>query len=218
MIIKSFIQNHIPTITKNTSGNMAILTMEEYKTSALIILEKEELIGCITEDEILDMPELNKSINSILGTKQKYYLTPNNHFCEALKMISETKTPLVPIIEHNTYLGYISFNELVSGIGALYQSTEIGVLKINTDINNYSLAEISRLIELNNGLIITSFLEFLENKKNIIIHLVINQNNLTRIIKALQRHEWDIQEVFTSDQDSNDFNDRFDSFIRYLNT
>ena len=36
--------------------------------------------------------------------------------------------------------------------------------------------------------------------------------------KALQRHEWDIQEVFTSDQDSNDFNDRFDSFIRYLNT
>jgi len=218
MIIKSFIQNHIPTITKNTSGNMAILTMEEYKTSALIVLEKKQLISLITEDEILDMPELNKSIESVLRKKQKNYLHPNNHFCEALKMIYETKMPLVPIIEHNTYLGYISFNELVSGIGSLYQFTEIGVLKINTNIKNHSLSEISRVIELNNGLIITSFLEFLENKKKVITHLVVNQNNLTRIIKALQRHEWDVQEVFTSEQDKNDFNDRFDSFIRYLNT
>ena len=66
MIIKSFIQNHIPTITKKTSGNMAILTMEEYKTSALIILDKEDLIGTITEEEILNMSELSQSIDSIL--------------------------------------------------------------------------------------------------------------------------------------------------------
>ena len=43
MILKSFIQNHIPTITTKTSGNMAVLTMEKYKTSALIVLEKEKL-------------------------------------------------------------------------------------------------------------------------------------------------------------------------------
>ena len=218
MIIKNFIQNHIPTITKQTSGNMAILTMEEYKTSALIILDKECLVGIITEEEILNMHELDKSINSIIQKTQINYLSPNNHFCEAIKMIYEKKVTIIPIIEYNKYLGYISLNELVTGLGALYQFTEIGVLKINIHINNYSLSEISRVIELNNGLIITSFIEFEANKKNVIIHLVINQNNLTRIIKALKRHEWDVQEVFASEENTNDFNDRFDSFIRYLNT
>ena len=200
---------------------MAILTMEEYKTSSLIIIENDALIGMVSEDEILNMSELSSAIGSIITQKQKNYLNPNNHFCEALKMIYETNITLVPIVEHNKYLGYISLNELMRGIGSLYQFTEIGVLKINTTIHNYSLSELSRIIELNNGLIITSFTEFTEfteNKKNIIVHLVINQNNLIRIRKALIRHKWDAQEVFTSEDEKDDFNDRFDSFIRYLNT
>ena len=69
MILKSFIQNHIPTITAKTSGNMAILTMEEYKTSALIVLEKENLIGVLTEKNVLNMRELNKPIDVSLVKK-----------------------------------------------------------------------------------------------------------------------------------------------------
>ena len=190
MIIKPFIQNHIPTITKNTSGNMAILTMEEYKTPSLIILDNESFIGIITENEILDMTELSVPIKSIIAKTKKAYLHPENHFCEALKMIHEKNIDLIPILEKNKYLGYISLNELVAGLGELYQFTEIGVLKIKTNINNYSLAEISRIIELNSGVIITAFTEFQKKEKEILIHLVINQNNLTRIIKALKRHQW----------------------------
>ena len=83
----------------------------------------------------------------------------------------------------NKYLGYVSLNELVSGLGLIYNFTEIGVLKINSDLNNYSMSEISRIVELNNGLIISSFTEISDDNDKIIIHLVINQNNLTRIIK-----------------------------------
>mgnify|MGYP001430372508 CR=1 FL=1 len=72
MILKSFIQNHIPTISNKTSGNMAILTMEEYKTSALIVLENRNLIGILSEKDILNMPELNKPIDSSLAKKNKY--------------------------------------------------------------------------------------------------------------------------------------------------
>ena len=37
--------------------------MEEYKTSALIVLEKENLIGNLTENNVLYMRELNKPID-----------------------------------------------------------------------------------------------------------------------------------------------------------
>ena len=218
MILKSFIQNHIPTITTKTSGNMAVLTMEKYKTSALIVLEKENLIGILTENNVLNMRELNKPIDGSLVKKNNFYLSPHNHFCEAYKLIAEVKVPLIPIIEYNKYLGYVSLNELVSGLGQIYNFTEIGVLKINSDLNNYSMSEISRIVELNNGLIISSFTEICDDNDKIIIHLVINQNNLTRIIKALNRHQWDAQEVHSLENDPDDFNDRFDSFIRYLNT
>ena len=217
MILKSFIQNHIPTISNKTSGNMAILTMEEYKTSALIVLESRNLIGILSEKDILNMPELNKPIDLSLA-KKNIYLNPYNHFCEAFKLIAETKVPLIPIIERNIYLGYISVKELVSGLGSIYNFTEIGVLKINTDLNNYSLSEISRIIELNNGLIISSFIENIDHKNNIKVHIVVNNINLTQIIKALNRHQWEAEEVYSIEKDQDDFNDRFDSFIRYLNT
>ena len=74
MRIKDFIQTSIPTITTQTSGNMAILTMEEYKTPVLIILDEDKLIGLVKENDILEMSDLSKPINPVLLNKQTIYL------------------------------------------------------------------------------------------------------------------------------------------------
>jgi signal-transduction protein with cAMP-binding, CBS, and nucleotidyltransferase domain len=197
---------------------MAILTMEEYKTPVLIILDEDKLIGLVKEDDILEMSDLSKPINPILLNKQTIYLNPYNHFFEALKLFNEIQTPILPIIDREKYIGYISINNIVNGIGALYQFSEIGILIIECPISNYSLSEISRIIELNNGLILSSFSELSIKSKNIIVHLVINQSSLTRIKKALNRYSWNVVESYTSKSKEDDFNNRLDSFIRYLNT
>ena len=63
MKVKELIKNNIPTINQNTTGNMALLIMEEYKTSHLIILSETEFKGILNQETILDMEDLTKEIN-----------------------------------------------------------------------------------------------------------------------------------------------------------
>ena len=55
------------------------------------------------------------------------------------------------------------------------------------------------------------------NSKNISVDIIINQKNLTRIIKSLKRFDWNVTETYDNSLVEN-FDSRFDSFLRYLNT
>ena len=84
-------------------------------------------------------------------------------------------------------------------------------------IEDYSLSEISRLIEQNEGKVISSFVKIDTNSKNILVDIIINKKNLSRIIKSLTRFNWNVVETYDTSLIEN-LDNRFDSFLRYLNT
>ena len=96
----------------------------------------------------------------------------------------------------NIYYGYITIADVIYKIGEPYQLTEIGILTIECTMEDYSLSEISRLIEQNKGKVISSFVQINPNSKNIYVDIIINQKNLTRIIKSLKRFKWNVIETY----------------------
>ena len=217
MNLKELLKNDIPTINQNTTGNMALLIMEEYKTSHLIVLSEIEFKGILNQDAILEMEDLTKSIKSILNQAKNISLNTNNHICIALKAFSEHKVSMIPVFEENEYFGYITIADVIYKIGEPYQLTEIGILTIECTLEDYSLSEISRLIEENKGKVISSFMQINPNSKNVFVDIIINQKNLTRIIKSLNRFNWNVIETYDTSLIDN-LDNRFDSFLRYLNT
>jgi CBS domain-containing protein len=217
MKLKNLLKNDIPTINQNTTGNMALLIMEEYKTSHLVVLSETDFKGIVNQDSILEMEDLTHEINTILNQTKNISLNINNHICIALKTFSEHKVSIIPIFNENKYHGYITIADVVCKIGEPYQLTEIGILTIECTIEDYSLSEISRLIEQNKGKVISSFLQINPNSKNVSVDIIINQKNLTRIIKSLNRFKWNVIDTYDSSLIEN-LDNRFDSFLRYLNT
>ena len=108
-------------------------------------------------------------------------------------------------------------DDVIYKIGEPYQLTEIGILTIECTLEDYSLSEISRLIEENKGKVISSFMQINPNSKNVFVDIIINQKNLTRIIKSLNRFNWNVIETYDTSLIDN-LDNRFDSFLRYLNT
>ena len=217
MKLKEIIKNNIPTINQSTTGNMALLIMEEYKSSHLIILSDTEFKGILNQENILDMDDLTKPIRSIINHAKILSLNTNDHICVALKIISEHKISILPVFEEKKYCGYITIADLVYKIGEPYQLTEIGILTIKCTLEDYSLSEISRLIEQNEGKVISSFVKIDTNSKNIFVDIIINKKNLSRIIKSLTRFNWNVVETYDTSLIDN-LDNRFDSFLRYLNT
>lgn len=217
MKLKKLLKNDIPTINQKTTGSMALLIMEEYKISHLIVLSNQQFEGILSQDIILEMEDLSQPINTCLNQAKYISLNTNNHICVALKTFSEHNLSIIPVFENNKYDGYITTADIICKIGEIYQLLEFGILTIECTMEDYSLSEICRLIEQNKGKVISSFMQINPNSKNVHVDLIINQKNLTRIIKSLKRFNWNVIETYDSSLIEN-LDNRFDSFLRYLNT
>jgi len=217
MKLKKLLKNDIPTINQKTTGSMALLIMEEYKISHLIVLSNQQFEGILSQDIILEMEDLSLPINTCLNQAKYISLNTNNHICVALKTFSEHNLSIIPVFENNKYDGYITTADIICKIGEIYQLLEFGILTIECTMEDYSLSEICRLIEQNKGKVISSFMQINPNSKNVHVDLIINQKNLTRIIKSLKRFNWNVIETYDSSLIEN-LDNRFDSFLRYLNT
>ena len=127
---------------------------------------------------------------------------------------------LIPVVGDGTYIGSIRKQDIISFLGNGFSFSfpgsiiELGVLK-----RNYSLAEISQIVESENAKILSVFIpETTSEESKLKVILKINKNDISKIIAGFERYEYEINASYTENNDLDDFlKDRYDSLMRYLN-
>ena len=83
--------------------------------------------------------------------------------------------------------------------------------------NDYSLTEIASIIESNDTKILSSYVISKPNSTNIEITIKLNKQDITAIIKDFERHEYKISASYKEEDDDDDFTERYESLMRFLN-
>ncbi len=217
-MILDIIKKDIDPLNIKDEGIYTLSIMDEYKVNHLpVINSQNELLGLINESTILNMEDLQKSIQSIKNKLHNIYINFDEHIFKAIQIITKNQLTLVPVINKDyKYVGYIKSVDVIKKIGSInVNESNICVLIITTKENNYMLSEISRLIEENSGKVLTLFTEIKDNKIN--IHIMIRCSNAERITQALERYDYNISNKFINQPDLDNLDDRFESFIKFLN-
>ncbi|MAZ58407.1 MAG: hypothetical protein CMP56_03235 [Flavobacteriales bacterium] len=213
IIKKDITPSHIEDIAINI-----LASMEEYKTQIMPVVNGEnKFLGIIEEVSILNMDNIQQSLQFTQREFKNIFTFLESHIFESIRIISENKIAILPVINKNfQYIGYITAIDILRKIGQNSMMTqETNIIVIAVTPKNYSIYEISRLIEENSGKIITLWHETSEEKLH--LHLLITSNNTKSIIKTLERYDYVITESFLETSNSENLNDRFESFIKYLN-
>jgi hypothetical protein len=134
-------------------------------------------------------------------------------------MISGLKLSLVPVLdEKNHYLGAIENNSIVhhfATIAAINNPGGILVLEIN--IKDYLLTEIAQIIESNDAKILSLYITSHTDSTKLEVTLKINKIDLRPVIQTFNRYNYIIKASYTENEFDSDLQDRFDSFMNYLN-
>ncbi|MAQ31989.1 MAG: hypothetical protein CMD26_04595 [Flavobacteriales bacterium] len=218
-MIKDIIKRDLSAPKLNDSAINTLAVMEEHKISHVpVVDENNKFIGLIDELSIINMSNIQNPLNSIKKTMKNIFLLENAHVFQSIQTLTSHLLSIIPIVnENNTYLGYIEQIDIIQKLGLSQTNYDnLNIIVIALHKKDYILSEISRLIEENNGKIITLWQEIIEDKIN--VHLALNCINCDTIIKTLERYEYNITQTFSSDYNSNALDDRFESFINYLNT
>jgi acetoin utilization protein AcuB len=219
MTAKDLITDEIPPLKHTDSGEIALRWMDEFKVTHLPVLKNGNFVGLISESDILDKMDLEETLDKLFEHLPRPYVKGNAHIYEVLFKVAEQKISVVPILDvDESYLGCTSIHQLVTMIantGSIKESGGIIVLEVNR--NDYSLAQIAQIVESNNAKILSSYIMSSPDSSKIDITLKINQIELDRILRTFERYDYVISASYQKSNFDDDLQHRFDSLINFLN-
>lgn len=217
MIATQCIDNSIPFVRLTDTVGFALDLMQEFKTSALAVLNKEMYCGLITENFLLELDDtlLIDALNEHLLT---YKISSDLHLFDVIKSSAEFDSFFLPVVNAtNEYLGISTPQKILA---AFSQNTALnnsgGILVLEMDTKNYSLTEISKIVESNNAMILHSILVSTSQANQIQVSLKINKNDLKDIQLSFERFQYNVVAVFHQSEYEHQLQERYESLMRYL--
>lgn len=220
MLAKDLISDVIPALRTSDSGQKALYWMDIFRISHLPIVNNVDFLGLISDKDIYDNNMAEEPIGNHNLSLFSPYVTYEQHIYEVIELASQLKLSVIPVLDHdNKYLGVITLTDLLhyfADVSALKQPGGIIVLEMNG--NDYSLSEIAQIVESNDAKILSVYLTSSSNSTLMEVTLKINRKELTSIIQTFIRYNYIIKASFMDENDLNSlFENRYDSFMKYLN-
>lgn len=213
------INDDIPCLKIEESGLIAISLLEEFKVNEMPLVDNGNYLGLVTEDELLDSQLLEGQLGQLTMGLNRPFVQLEDHIYEVISKISQEKLTVMPVLdEHDAYVGTISIDLLVQKIAEVESLLSPGgIIQLEMNIHDYSLTEISRLVESNDAKILNLYVTSHPDSKKMNVTLKLNQTNLDRVISTLNRFNYVVSASYQSGEYEEDLRSRYDGFMRYLN-
>ncbi|OFZ58201.1 MAG: hypothetical protein A3D92_19465 [Bacteroidetes bacterium RIFCSPHIGHO2_02_FULL_44_7] len=213
------ITDEIPPLTHTDSGEKALHWMEEFKVSHLPVLKNGNFVGVISESDILDKMDLEKSLDVLFQHLPRPYVLDTDHIYQVLARIAASKLTVIPVLDKDEkYVGCTTVQHLMALIANTGSIKEAGgILVLEVPAIDYSMAQIAQIVESNDAKILSSYIMSSMDSTTIEVTLKINKVELDRIIRTFERYDYVIKASFQKSEYEEDLRFRYDALLNYLN-
>ena len=219
MTAGEMINQMIPPLKADDDAHKALVWMDEFYCPHLPVVREREFLGFISEQIILEGNNIDKKVSDFPLIGSKCYVSLQSHLYDVLKTASEHKLQLVAVLDDaQCYQGVITVQDAMAFFA---QSAAVqmpgGILVLYMNHSDYSLAEISRLIEENRVKILSSIVKEDPNDPGKIrLTLKLNQTDLSRTVATLERFGYKVIGRYQEAQPIGSEKERLEMLLRYL--
>jgi len=219
MFAKDMMTNDIVPLKTSDTGQEALSWMDEYRLSHLPIVNNTEFLGLISDLDIYNMNMPEESLGNHTLSLNMPSVLDDKHMFDVLKIFHENRLTLLPVVnQKNKYLGSITLRNLVKNFSEITSiQNPGGILVLEVNQNDYSLAEITRLVESNDIKVLSSYITTFPDSTKMEVTIKMNKIDITPIIQTFLRFNYIIKASFNDTEPNNDLQENYDSFMNYLN-
>lgn len=212
------ITEEIPPLTHTDTGENALRWMDELKVSHLPVLKNGNFVGVLSEADVLDKMHLDEKLDKLFDHLPRPYVFANAHIYEVLAKISEHRVSVLPVLDENEkYLGCTSVYHLLTVIANTGSIRETGgILVVEMNAVDYSMAQIGQIVESNNAKILSSYIMSSVDSTKVEVTLKINQIELSSIIRTFERYDYVVKASFQKSEVDEDMQQRFDALMNFM--
>lgn len=218
MIAKFAIEESIPYLKQSDTIQFSLELMEEFKVFHLPVVVDKKLFGIVSEDQLLDVNET--LIKNLSFPLIKIAAQESIHIFDVMKLGFESTSSILPVIDKDeNYIGLISPKSLIESLHQYNFAKETGgIFVLEVEAIQYSLAEITRLIESNKSMVLSvATAQNTENLDKMDITIKVNTLDLTYILATFERYNYTIKYVFHHAEQIDHLKSRYDALMNYIN-
>ena len=218
MIASQLIVDLLPPLKPSETFGKALLWMSEFKVGHLPVVDKNNFLGIVSEEDILDSSLSDVTFQSNTIQLNSIFIYEYQHIFEVMRKMSEFQLTVMPILNRNDeYLGCTTLSHLMtvaSNTTSIKESGGVIVLRVNS--KDYSLAEISQIVESNNARILSSYITSSDDTSEIDVTIKLNKKELGAILQTFQRYDYKVIETYQKEDDFDELKNRFDNLMNLL--
>jgi acetoin utilization protein AcuB len=217
MLLASIAVNNYPMLHLEDKVSFVLQCMEDYDVFQLPLVKEDYYIGLVNKEDVLDLDE-NQTMAALADQLSRVALPHSAHFTAALNLFAKHQLSLLPILnEHQECVGVIPQKNLNEQL-AQFLGVDLpgAIIVVSISPYQYSLAELSRLVETNNAQIIQLNTHFEEANGALVITFKLNKEEASAIIATLQRYNYQVLHYFGNTPLHNDIQDHYQHLLNYL--
>ncbi|QGY45491.1 CBS domain-containing protein [Maribellus comscasis] len=220
MLAESLISDVVPSIASSEKGQKALSCMDVYRVSHIPVVNNSNYVGLVSDKMIYDLDLIDKPIETEIEKLNTTHVHKEQHIFEVAILMYKLKLSVIAVLDtEHYYLGAITLYDLARRFARLFSLQEIGgVITLEMNINDYSLAHISQIVESNDVKILSMFLNREPGTSNLDVILKLDKEDLSPLIQAFMRYDYNVKAVYLDHTMLNDlYKDRFDQFMKFMN-
>jgi len=217
MLAKDIAILGFPMLRLEDTAAFILKCMEDFEVQHLPVVKDEYFIGLVSKENVLDI-DAKQTIAQLIDPLLRFGIAGSAHFLTALHLFSKHQLTLLPVLnDQQECVGVIpqkNLNDQLTQFLGLDQPGAVIVLSISP--LQYSLAEMSRLVETNNAQIVQLNSFFDETNGSMVITIKLNREEASSIIATFQRYDYQVLHYFGNSPLNNDIEDHYHHLMNYL--
>ncbi len=218
MLAAEIISTDIPPLRTSDPGLKAIAWMEEFKLAHLPIVNHADFLGMISEDDIYALNQPEEALGNHALSLPKPFVRATDHVLEVLRIVNLLSLSSIAVLdEQDKYLGLITQEELVAYLSSITSIRDPGgILALDIPERDYSLAQISQIVESNDAKILFVYVQSIPDTSQVEVTLKVNRQDLRAVIATFHRYNYVVKGLYHGNGDD-DLDARFENLMNFIN-
>jgi len=219
MLVSELITDEIPPLKTTDTVELALDWMEQFKVSHLAVVKDRELLGVVSENDLLDYEHPEQMISEIKVPLIKPIIHHSQHTYDLVKLMNALNLTLIPVLDElDKYKGCITLKGIVQNMSNMASvQNPGGVIVLEMNPHDYSVTQIGNIVEGNDAKILSLHVSSVPDSVKLEVTIKVNIEDMTRIIQTFNRYNYTVKATFHQSDYESGLNDKLNEFIHFLN-
>lgn len=181
------------------------------------VLDNAVYMGCISSVDA-ETFEIQKNLADYRYALEGFFVRSEMIWLDVLEVFARNNANVVPILdETNKYVGYYEITDVIKFLNETPFLKETGgIIVVEKSINDYSMSQITQIVESNNGKLLGVFVSE-ANTEKVQVTVKITLGGMNEIIQTFRRYNYEIISEHNEDNYLNNLKERSEYLDKYLN-